>query len=147
MTTIHGDITHITKGVIMHQVNCQNVMGAGVAKALYTVYPIVKQAYHAYCNRTPNAHERLGYCQALRIKDDLYIVNSFGQFEFGRKNICYTNMDLLKLNLTKASQFAQELGLPLYVPARIGCGLAGGNWSVLKPFIDRLENVIIVDNQ
>ena len=40
------DITTITKGVIMHQVNCQNVMGAGVAKALYTKYPQVKEQFH-----------------------------------------------------------------------------------------------------
>ena len=29
---ILGDITKISQGIIMHQVNCQNVMGAGVAK-------------------------------------------------------------------------------------------------------------------
>ena len=40
------DITSITKGVIMHQVNCQNVMGSGVAKALYTKYPQVKSEFH-----------------------------------------------------------------------------------------------------
>ena len=33
---ISAGITTITTGYIMHQVNCQNVMGAGVAKALYT---------------------------------------------------------------------------------------------------------------
>lgn len=31
-----GDITTIKRGYIMHQVNCQDVMGAGVAKALYS---------------------------------------------------------------------------------------------------------------
>ena len=31
---IKKDITTIEKGVIMHQVNCQDVMGAGVAKAI-----------------------------------------------------------------------------------------------------------------
>ena len=31
------DITKINTGVIMHQVNCKNVMGSGVAKALYTL--------------------------------------------------------------------------------------------------------------
>lgn len=45
---ISADITTITTGYIMHQVNCQNVMGAGVAKALYTKYPIVKLSYHDF---------------------------------------------------------------------------------------------------
>ena len=38
-----SDVTKISRGVIMHQVNCQNLMGAGVAKALYTKYPQVKE--------------------------------------------------------------------------------------------------------
>lgn len=43
---IRKDISTITHGVIMHQVNCQNKMGAGVAKALYNTYPQVKTEYH-----------------------------------------------------------------------------------------------------
>lgn len=43
---IQKDITTVEKGVIMHQVNCQNVMGAGVAKAIYLKHPLVKQAFH-----------------------------------------------------------------------------------------------------
>lgn len=30
MQTIHGDITQVTSGIILHQVNCQNTMGSGV---------------------------------------------------------------------------------------------------------------------
>ena len=30
----------------MHQINCQNVMGTDVAKALYTRHPKVKAAFH-----------------------------------------------------------------------------------------------------
>lgn len=41
---IFGDITKISQGIIMHQVNCQNVMGAGVAKSLYQIYPRVKNS-------------------------------------------------------------------------------------------------------
>lgn len=43
---ILGDITKISQGIIMHQVNCQNIMGAGVAKNLYQTYPQVKELYH-----------------------------------------------------------------------------------------------------
>ena len=34
-----GNIINVPKGVIMHQVNCQNAMGAGVARSLYEAYP------------------------------------------------------------------------------------------------------------
>ena len=43
----------INNGYIMHQVNCQNVMGAGVAKApSIQKYPRVKEAYHEFATNT-----------------------------------------------------------------------------------------------
>lgn len=51
MDIITGDLLNITSGVIAHQVNCQNKMGAGVAKALYQRYPAVKSSYHAFCQQ------------------------------------------------------------------------------------------------
>lgn len=50
---IQKDITTVEKGVIMHQVNCQNVMGAGVAKAIYLKHPLVKQAFHDLAKKEP----------------------------------------------------------------------------------------------
>ena len=57
---IKKDITTIEKGVIMHQVNCQNVMGAGVAKALYTKHPKVKAAFHQMAKKLTTAPLRNG---------------------------------------------------------------------------------------
>ena len=34
--TVVGDILDATEDIICHQVNCRGVMGAGVAKTLYT---------------------------------------------------------------------------------------------------------------
>lgn len=36
MRVVIGDITEATEDLILHQVNCQNIMGSGVAKVLYT---------------------------------------------------------------------------------------------------------------
>jgi len=33
---------------------------------------------------------------------------------------------------------AGKLGLPVYAPWMFGCGLAGGDWSVVKPLIESL---------
>lgn len=43
MNIIKKDITTIDEGVILHQVNCQNAMGSGVAKALFSKWPQIKQ--------------------------------------------------------------------------------------------------------
>lgn len=50
------NILDVTEGIIIHQVNCQNVMGAGVALQLSRKYPIVKQEYHNICNRYSDKH-------------------------------------------------------------------------------------------
>ena len=34
MRIVDGDILDIEKGIIVHQVNCQGVMGAGLAKQI-----------------------------------------------------------------------------------------------------------------
>ena len=35
LDTFDADITNVRKGIIVHQVNCQGVMGSGVAKAAH----------------------------------------------------------------------------------------------------------------
>lgn len=47
---IEDDILNFTKGAIIHQTNCFT-MGSGVAKALYTKYPIVKEKHMEYINK------------------------------------------------------------------------------------------------
>ena len=65
------DITTITKGVIMHQVNCQDVMGSGVAKALYTKYPQVKDEFHKLAQTYDTPQKRYGMFQPVQINENL----------------------------------------------------------------------------
>lgn len=144
---IEGDLTEITKGVILHQVNCQNSMGAGVALSLSKKYPIVKIAYRkSFENEDP-----LGLYGSLQLitidPKELFVANSYSQFDCGNAYVdgnCYTNMDMLVSNIMVASQIASDFDVPLYIPEYVGCGLAGGNWSELLPRIQDIDNLIIV---
>lgn len=53
-------------------------------------------------------------------------------------------MQALEANLTKLDTYAKEHNLPAYVPARIGCGLAGGDWSRIEKYIKENTDIIIV---
>ena len=144
---IQKDITTIEKGVIMHQVNCQNVMGAGVAKAIYLKHPLVKQAFHDLAKKEPynTPTKRFGLVQPVKINNELIILNSFSQLYYGRnKNIKYTDESKLMPNLRKLDNYAKERNLPAYVPEKIGCGLANGNWNKIKDFIEKETDIIIV---
>ena len=145
LNEINMDITLVKSGVIIHQVNCQNAMGAGVAKALYLKYPIVKKHYHNIFN-SYKKETLFGGLQKISISDDLFILNSFSQFNYGsNKDIIYTDYDKLFNNIKKALEFANFKNLKLYIPKYIGCGLANGDWSKVENFIFSLnsDNIII----
>lgn len=86
---IKKDILTVEKGIIVHQVNCQKVMGAGLAKQLSEKFPIVKKEYLAKENWN------LGDTQFVKITRDLIICNLAGQYSYGRKQKVYTNYDAL----------------------------------------------------
>ena len=144
---ITGDITAITDGYIMHQVNCQNVMGAGVAKSLASKYPEIKEAFHAFAKTYTKPKERFGWIQPVRVSPSLVICNSFSQFTFGNSRmtgICYTDMLTLKSALKRFDVRAKKAGKPAYVPVYIGCGLAGGDWNDIRHFILNETDITIV---
>ncbi len=150
MKIIQGDILDIKKGVIVHQVNCQNKMGSGIAKALYTKYPIVKEKYHKHMNVGYGMKfidkSFLGLISLVEITSrELYIVNLFGQLYYGKnKNIVYTDYDAFKKGITTLiTDYIQKItifkNLPIYLPYKIGCGLANGDWNIIVSILEELE--------
>ena len=137
MTIIDGDILTVSRGIICHQVNCKHVMGAGLAAAIRKKYPSHYEDYMS-CD----AH--LGELVVTQANDDLYIVGIYGQQEYGRDKR-YTDYGALEKGLTAVGALSSSLGLPVYLPYRIGCGLAGGDWTIVKTIIDKvLPSAIVI---
>lgn len=138
MLTIRQDIRTIKTGIIAHQVNCQNRMGSGVAKALFEKWPIVKTAYHEWCDgKTPE--QRLATIQVLEVEPDLYVANCFSQLDYGYDGkTVYTRYDAVEscfkvLNEMNTRAYLKQI----YVPHGYGCGLANGDWNVVENIMDR----------
>jgi len=74
------DILAVTGHIICHQVNCQGVMGAGLARQVRAKYPQVYAPYRAYC-ATGNV---LGTVLFVPVSDNNIIANIFGQDKYGR---------------------------------------------------------------
>ena len=146
MNIIEKDILTVTKGVIAHQVNCKGVMGAGLAKKIADKWPMVKEEYLELCSNPPSPQLFLGWQQLIKVETGLYVSSVFGQFGYGRDR-CHTNYLALIKGLKKAKDNAGKMmasPLPLYVPYGIGCGLAGGNWHVVRELIEQeLPDAII----
>lgn len=142
MKIISGNILDINSGIVMQQVNCQNVMGSGVAKALYQKYPIIKEAFHKLSHdREPE--DLLGCIQKIKINDHLTMVNSFTQLNYGRSNFKYTDEELLIENIIVLDYWSMIFKQTAYVPYGIGCGLANGDWTVIQKALEETDIVVV----
>ena len=147
------NITEITNGLIAHGVNCQGVMGSGVAKDLRDAWPRVFSVYKDFCD----AHAKLnpGASKADMLGDTItaevqrnergtvYVMNAFTQENYGRDGKVYASLAAVRTILTSAVQMAVALHTSLHIP-RIGCGLGGLSWD--KDVYPALLEALAVDN-
>jgi hypothetical protein len=128
-----GDATAPVKKptIIAHVCNTVRAWGAGFVIPLGNTYPQVKQDYLAM----PNADMQLGHTQFVDVSPDITVANMIAQkgirpskegipLRYGALHTC----------LDEVQKRALEKGYTVSVP-RIGAGLAGGEWPVIKSII------------
>ena len=135
-----GDITYASENIIAHQVNCKNVMGSGVAKALFTRYPDVKKRYHFFNERTEE-HDRIGKVDLFTAftKDHSTfkkIANCYSQFDFGSDGKLYTDYNAVNKCF---KWLAENTEGDIAIPYGYGSGLGGGDWGIISTLI--IENL------
>jgi O-acetyl-ADP-ribose deacetylase (regulator of RNase III) len=120
--------------VIVHQVNCQGVMGAGIAKQIREQFPNTYETYRKHCYNEAWKESLLGTC--LYTKEDRFdICNAFGQ-NFYFRNSVQTQYDKLEMCLKDVAK--KYKGKTVGLPWLIGCGLAGGDWTIVEAMIRRV---------
>ena len=126
-----SDITKVTHGIIAHGVNCQNRMGSGVAKALYTKWPEVKEWYHEY-----PSEQVLGNMMLVPIDPpDLYVANCYTQDRYGYDGDRYASTVAINRSLETLTNIARALKLEVHMPM-LGCGLGGLHWETeVEPIV------------
>lgn len=133
MKHIKKDILTVTHGIICQQVNCQKVMGAGLALAIRKKWPVVYDYYK-------NSKGKLGQLRIIDVAQGLHVANLFAQDNYGTDKR-HTNYSAFEKALTTLATWCftepQYLG-KVYIPYKIGCGLGGGNWTVVQEIIERI---------
>lgn len=135
-----GDILDTTTGIICQQVNCQSVMGCGIALAIRRKWPKV---YNAYREKVGDAQSKratqdlLGNVQLVNVENNLYVANMFAQFGYGRDKR-YTDYEAFIICLVRLLTLRSEKcpNLNIYFPHKIGCNNAGGDWGIIKGVIN-----------
>ena len=131
---IKGDIRETPIRTIAHGVNCQGVMGSGVARALFEKWPEVREHYIQFHEQQRKKgkidKDFLGFNQTVPASKKI-IINMHTQLNFGSGDSQYVDyaavlrcFDSLKYDFGSHDRI-------LAVP-RIGAGLAGGDWETIK---------------
>ena len=143
-----GDLLKSDCNVICHQVNTLGVMGAGIALQIKNEYPGCFQKYKEICDYFKDEQDKL-IGRVLLWEDNILgipsvsvklIANFFSQIGLGRNvqtdykafRACCKELkgDLKYYFPITGDTF--KIGFPY----KIGCGLAGGDWNIIKQIIE-----------
>jgi O-acetyl-ADP-ribose deacetylase (regulator of RNase III) len=148
MKTIKGNLLEQTTGIIVHGVNCQGVMGGGIAAQIRAKYPQVYKDYCAFYEQETTAPrfqttaQLLGNVVYTQISDELIIASAFTQDFFGAsKSTVYVSYVAVmqcfyKISTDQKTEANYGGGNRIIKFPMIGAGLANGDWSVISKIID-----------
>lgn len=137
-----GNIVTGKYRVFCHQVNCQKIMGSGLAKQIKLAYP---EVYHEYESRTC---PYLGSIDWVHTHDDRICVNMYAQNDYGLGR--HTDYLAFAECLIELEDYLCSVDEKCTVafPYKIGCGLGGGDWRViealLEDFSDRIKQPVYI---
>lgn len=150
-----GDLFAEKHPVIAHGVNCQGVMGSGVAKIIKEKWPEVFQRYVEWIEVRDHDY-RLGFVVPCPTKDGTIILNCLTQYDYGReygkRYVSYDAVDdcmrIIDKDMRLKNFFTGELKVDqsnyIAMP-KIGAGLGGGEWSIIEAIINhRLKDHKVV---
>ena len=142
--TVIGNIFNCKENIICHQVNMYKKMGAGIAKQIRERYPNVYQDYLLHepvlgeVHIIPVEHDDIIPYQNQNI--GLWIANMYSQNSYGYDGAQYTDYDAMRKcfndindHISKSNKCGNNLSLA--IPYKIGCGIGGGDWSIVSKII------------
>jgi O-acetyl-ADP-ribose deacetylase (regulator of RNase III) len=140
ITYVRGDATAPSvKGVklIAHVCNDIGGWGKGFVLALSRRWPEPEAAYRAWHRGRAHNDFGLGAAQFVQVEKYVWVANLIGQrgIRTGSKGVP-VRYEAIDMGLAHLATKAAELGASVHMP-RIGCGLAGGNWSRVEPLVTR----------
>lgn len=157
---IKGDLITLARQgefqVISHGCNCQNTMGAGIAPLMAKNFgcdrfPMEHESFRGNINKLGTIDYKVLYVSPMgvypadytglstqELRYPLIVVNSYTQYNYGKNYLDPSkppfDYEAFILCMRKINKLfsGKSIGLP-----KIGCGLAGGNWDIVKVIIKR----------
>lgn len=137
MNFVRGNVLDIEKGIIIHQVNNQHKMGRGLALEIRKRYPKHYDDYMA-------SGLQMGSLVKTSINSKFGIIGIVAQDGYGTDK-CYTDYEAFENALLEIQKLHElKPAVEFYMPYRIGCGLAGGNWLIVGKLIETITPFVTV---
>ncbi len=129
--------------VFCHQTNCFGTMKAGIARQIAEEYPGVEEKDKWYM-RSNGPGAILGTILPVPCLDRRTCINMYSQYKYGTKKRM-TDYTAMTKCFSLLERFVKE-NVPkdaaVGFPYMMGCGLGGGDWNIVKSFIQNFsENV------
>ena len=139
MQYIVGDATRpVAEGprVLVHICNDAGGWGAGFVVAVSKRWQEPERRYRAWHRGEDDLPFALGQVQFVVVEPGMWVANLIGQHGIR----CHDGMppiryDAVREGLARVTAFAREHHASAHMP-RIGCGLAGGEWSEVSRIIE-----------
>lgn len=138
LTFVRGDATDppgFGPKVIVHICNNVGGWGAGFVVAISRRWPEPEAAYRTWFNGEVGFG--LGQIQPVLVRmasGPLWVINMVAQHGVGSQNGPPIRYHELRKCLKQVVEFANRNGASVHMP-RIGCGLAGGDWTEVEKII------------
>jgi len=116
---------------IAHQCNCLTTTGKGLSKEIFKKYPFA----NIYCQRKYRTPGNIIICSSD--SDKKIIINILGQNFPGKSKFESDSVEKRLKWFEKCLDEIGNLGIDeIAMPYKIGCGLAGGDWSKYLKLIE-----------
>lgn len=137
---VKGNLLDSNCDYICHQVNCQGVMGSGIAKQIRERFPEVYERYidlyRFLTKRYLDPSGMLGDIDIVPLKkSSRHIINMYSQDTCGYDGKRYTSYDAFA-NALHSIKEKVPFGKSIGFPKNIGCGLGGGSWRIISALIE-----------
>ena len=130
---INGDLLNSKAELLLQQVNCQGVMGSGVAKAIRDKWPVVFDKYKEMCDDWSGL---LGSVLPVQVNDTQKVMNLFAQNNFGYDGERYTSYDAIDTCLQKVANYCKLHEVKsIALPYHMSCDRGGANWNIIMEMI------------
>lgn len=146
MTELDGNLLECPGGinVIGHGANTMGKMKSGIAKSIVELWPAVAEAdrdMHAKMSKAGLCY--LGEVLEIKVSEspELFVVNLYQQATTRTSHpnkIRHVDYEAVYSALVKMEKLFPGEDAHFGFPKNLGCGLAGGEWTIVKSMIDHV---------